>query len=123
VIVIDSSVWIDHLRRTNPELVQLIVDGIARQHPAVIGELALGSVPQRERFIKSLEQLPRIEVVTDSDLLDIVSRHGLHGTGIGYVDAHLIASILVTEGARLWTSDKRLAAQAERLGCAYNALR
>ena len=122
MIVIDSSVWIDHLRRTNPHLTQLIVGGFALQHPAVIGELALGSVPQRARFIKSLEQMPRVDVVTESDLLGFIDQHGLHGTGIGYVDAHLIASTLATQGASLWTSDKRLAVHAERLGCAYTAL-
>lgn len=119
MIVIDTSVWIDHLRRANGHLSELVAEGRALQHPAVIGELALGSIPQRDRFIASLDRMPRVDVVSDSHLLGIIGECALHGSGIGYVDAHLIASTRATDGARLWTSDKRLAAQADRLGCAY----
>lgn len=119
MIVIDSSIWIDHLRSTIPHLVELLIEQRTVQHPGVIGEIALGSIAERERFLGMLGGLPQIRTISDDRLLDAISEHALHGTGIGYVDAHLLASTMATADARLWTSDKRLAAQAERLGCCY----
>ena len=119
MIVIDSSIWIDHLRSTVPHLAELLIEQRAVQHSGVIAELALGSIAERERFLGMLVALPQIHTVSDDQLLDVISEHALYGTGIGYVDAHLLASTLATADARLWTSDKRLAAQAERLGCSY----
>lgn len=119
MIVIDSCVWIDHLRHGSGHLVELLSEQRAVHHPCVIAELALGSLARRQHFIALLGALPVIEPVSDSDLLSAIDEHALHGTGIGYVDAQLIASTLATAGASLWSSDKRLTAQAERLGCAY----
>ena len=87
-------------------------------HPAVIGEIAMGSLRQRGLFLGALANLPRVEVATDSEVLGFVERHQLFGTGIGWIDAHLLASVRLSADALLWTRDRRLRAAAERLGLA-----
>ena len=119
MILIDSSIWIDHLRHGNPHLVQLLAEQRVVQHPCITAELALGSLAQRERFLAGLRAFPAIAPLSEDGLLAAIDRAELHGSGVGHVDAQLIASTLATPGARLWTSDKRLAAEAGRLGCAY----
>lgn len=116
MILVDSSVWIEHLRHDLPELRQVLHAGEALAHPLVIGELAMGNLRQRATIIERLRDLPQAKVATDEETLDFVSRERLYGLGIGYIDAHLIASTRLTPGARLWTRDRRLAAVAARLG-------
>lgn len=115
MILVDTSVWVDHLRAGNEALAGLLEAGAVLAHPHVIGELALGHLSQREAVLEALFDLPQAEVATDAEVLHFIRQHALFGQGIGYVDAHLLAATRLSAGARLWTRDKRLLAVAERL--------
>jgi hypothetical protein len=121
VIIVDSSVWIDHIRSPEPEMIAALVAGQVLQHPLVTGEIALGSIRNRTDVVDMLAGLPQAEFVRNAPLLDYIESAELHGTGVGLVDAHLLASAVEGSGIRIWTRDKRLNAQAERLGLNYVA--
>lgn len=116
MILVDTSVWIDHLRTGDGLLARLLGGGVVLVHPFVIGELALGRLKQRHDVLTALDDLPRSEVATDTEVLQLVEREALFGRGVGYVDAHLLAAVRLTAGARLWTRDRRLHAIAVALG-------
>jgi predicted nucleic acid-binding protein len=118
VILVDTSVWIGHLRNGDPALAGLLETAEVLVHPFVIGEIALGNLRQRALLIAMLKDLPRTAVATDAEVLDFIDRHALFGYGIGYVDAHLLAAVRLTAAASLWTRDKRLQKAATRLGLA-----
>jgi predicted nucleic acid-binding protein len=118
LILVDTSIWIDHLRADNSALKRLLDAGRVLMHPFVIGELALGRMRQREIILAALSDLPRAEVATDAEVLGFVNREALFGRGIGYVDAHLLASARLTAGATIWTRDARLRDVAEGLDLA-----
>jgi predicted nucleic acid-binding protein len=120
VILVDTSVWIDHLRNGQPSLVQLLGDGLVLGHPWVVGELALGCLAQRHEVIGLLGGLPQAAVATDEEVMTLVNRHQLYGLGIGYVDAQLLAATQLTAEATLWTADRRLVGAASRVGCAID---
>lgn len=117
MILVDTSVWVDHLRAGDPVLTRLLPDGLVLAHPWVTGELALGNLGRRDEVIGLLRGLPQSRVASEDEVLDLVERRRLAGGGIGWVDAQLLASTLLTPEARLWTRDRRLAAVASRLGC------
>jgi hypothetical protein len=118
VILVDTSVWVDHLRVGDEILAGLLESGRVLVHPFVVGELALGKLRHRQTILASLQDLPRAIAATDPEVLHFIERHALAGCGIGYLDAHLLASTQLTPGSSLWTRDKRLSAVAERLGLA-----
>jgi len=118
VILVDTSLWIDHLRHGDPELAALLQDGQVLAHPWVTGELALGHLAQRSEILGLLRNLPQAMAATDIEVLTLIDNHHLFGLGIGYVDAHLLAATMLTTVARLWTRDKRLAPIAVQLGVA-----
>ena len=118
MILVDSSVWIEHLRSTNAILTELLGDGEVIAHPFVLGELALGNLRQRAAFLGDLRDLPQAVVAEDGEVLRLIDRQALFGRGIGYVDAHLLAAVRLTAGTRLWTRDRRLHAVAAELGLA-----
>ncbi|MGI8627069.1 MAG: type II toxin-antitoxin system VapC family toxin [Geodermatophilaceae bacterium] len=119
MILVDTSIWIDHLRVGVPTLATLLEDGHVLAHPWVIGELALGQLSHRSEVLDLLSNLPRAQTATDVEVLDLVEHRHLFGLGIGYVDAHLLAATLLTTGAALWTRDQRLALAATHLGLAH----
>jgi len=116
VILADTSVWVDHLRKGDLALSRLLDGRQVLTHPFVIGELALGSLRQRDVILDALRGLPAAAVARDEEVHVLIERNSLFGTGIGYVDAHLLASLRLTPGSQLWTKDKRLDATAARLG-------
>ncbi len=118
MILIDTSVWVDHLRRGDLALSDLLTRSQVLTHPFMIGELALGSLRHRDTVLGALRDLPQAVVAGDEEVHAFIDRHTLFGIGIGYVDAHLLASTLLTSGARLWTRDTRLRDTAVRLGIA-----
>ncbi|HMO75946.1 MAG TPA: PIN domain-containing protein [Sphingopyxis sp.] len=122
MILIDSSIWIEHLRSANAGLALALAEGQVVQHPFVTAELALGSLAARDRFVAMLDLLPAAPTVDQPALLAFISEHRLFGTGLGMVDAHLLASAAARGSARLWTGDRRLAGQAERLGFLYQSV-
>jgi predicted nucleic acid-binding protein len=119
MVLIDTSVWVDHLQRSNAELVALLNHGHVLVHPFVIGELALGGLQQRSTVLEALQNLPACSKATDAEVLGFIDAHTLHGIGIGYVDVHLLAATLLTPTAKIWTQDKRLHAAASRLGLSF----
>jgi len=118
MILVDTSVWIDHLRRRDEILTSLLEQGAVLAHPFVIGELALGSLPRRDFVLNSLRRLPRANIARDEEVMRFVDREALFGIGIGFVDAHLLAATRLTAGATLWSRDRRLQAAAEKLALA-----
>jgi len=116
VILVDTSVWIGHLRAADASLVILLERAEVLCHPFVIGELAMGSLRQRDVVLKALNALPGATAATDEEVQQFVTRQRLCGLGIGWVDAHLLAATRLTPGARLWTLDKRLERAAIPLG-------
>lgn len=116
MILVDTSVWIDHLRHGDNTLVKLLNAGQVLVHPFVIGEIALGSLRQRDVILDTLTDMPRVKVATDEEVLALINQSNLYGIGIGYIDAHLLASTRLTPGTLLWTRDKRLRAVADQAG-------
>jgi predicted nucleic acid-binding protein len=114
LILVDTSVWVDHLRRRNAAHATRLETGEVVCHPFVLGELSLGSLKQRDQILGLLSELPIAPVVPHDDVLALVERVRLAGRGIGWVDVHLIASALLG-GLRLWTLDRRLALVARAL--------
>lgn len=118
MILADASVWVDHLHRADAVLSDRLKRGKLLMHPYVLGEIALGTLRNRSSVIESLQLLPVTPVADPDEVLLLISRHGLDGTGIGYVDAHLVAATLLIDGCSLWTRDRRLKAVATSLGVA-----
>lgn len=118
MILVDTSIWVDHLRTGRPALADLLERGMVLGHPWVTGELALGGLPPRGEVLRLLASLPQATVATGDEVLAFIDDHRLHGLGIGFVDAQLLAATRLTPGARLWTGDRRLRDAATGLGCA-----
>jgi hypothetical protein len=116
MILVDSSVWVDHLRQGDQHLVTLLNASQVLTHPFVIGELALGSLKNREIILGSLKGLPQATTATDEEVQQFIESNALFGLGIGYIDAHLLAAVRLNAGSQLWTRDKRLGAIANRMG-------
>jgi predicted nucleic acid-binding protein len=116
MILVDSSVWVDHLRQGDQRLVTLLESSQVLTHPFVIGEIALGSLKNRESILGSLKGLPLAETATDEEVQQFIESNALFGLGIGYIDAHLLAAVRLNAGSQLWTRDKRLGAVANRMG-------
>jgi hypothetical protein len=115
VILVDTSVWVEHLRHGLPRLATLLQEGEVMIHPWVIGELACGNLRNRQQVLDLLQGLPMATVASDAEVLLLIGRDRLMGRGIGYVDAHLLASARLSH-CRLWTQDRRLAAVALEQG-------
>jgi predicted nucleic acid-binding protein len=116
VILVDTSIWIDHFRHGHPVLQRLLERGAVLGHPWVVGELGLGHLSRRQEVLGLLGNLPAATVVADDEVLWFIDRYQLMGLGIGWVDAQLLAATQITPEASIWTGDKRLAAAASRLG-------
>jgi predicted nucleic acid-binding protein len=122
MILVDTSLWIDHLREADTRLTQLLTSGQVLAHPFVTGELALGNLRNRAAVLGALQDLPQASVATETEVLHLIASKGLFGLGIGYIDAHLLASVLLTPGAQLWTRDKRLLVASAQLGVVANTV-
>lgn len=115
MILVDTSVWIDHLRSAITPLAGLLEAESVLIHPFVIGELACGEIKRRREVLDLLSTLPSSVVATNEETLHFIEHHRLMGKGIGYMDAHLLAAAMLTDAARLWTREKRLRAIASHL--------
>ena len=115
MILADTSLWIDHLRGGDAEFAAWLEGGEVLMHPFVLGELAVGNLNRREALLRDLGRLPQAVVARADEVLSLISREKLHGLGLGYVDAALLASALLTPDARLRTRDRRLQSVADRL--------
>jgi len=119
LILVDTSVWVDHLRRGDTGLIDLLERSAVVMHPFVVGEIACGSLRDRETILELLQDLPAAAVASPDEVMTFIEGHVLHGRGIGYVDVHMLASVALTPGTRLWTRDSKLRRVAELLGCAH----
>jgi predicted nucleic acid-binding protein len=118
VILIDASVWINHLRAADERLTALLAEDQVLGHPFILGELALGYLRQRDLILRSLQRLPQAAVASDREVLRLIENERLYGRGIGYIDAHLLAAVRLTPEARLWTRDGPLQRAAAQLSLA-----
>jgi len=118
MILVDTSIWIDHLRTADERLARWLGDGQVLAHPFVIGELALGNLHNREVVLQALQDLPQTCVATELEVLRFINEKKLSGVGLGYLDTHLLVAVFLTPGTQLWTRDKRLLAGGTRLGIA-----
>jgi len=118
VTLVDTSVWVDHLRHGDVRLAALLEHQTVLAHPQVIGELALGQLRHRDAVLSELMELPRATVASDDEVLRLIERETLYASGLGYVDAHLLAATRLTPGALIWTRDRRLLSAAEKLSLA-----
>ena len=115
MILVDTSVWVDHLRNGNSRLMSLLEDGEVLTHPFVLGELALGRLAQRSEILELLENLPSAKVALHEEVLSMIEDRALAGSGIGWVDAHLLASALLSH-ATLWSLDRKLTSAVQFVG-------
>ena len=116
MILVDTSVWVNHFRANDAALSALLNQGKVCMHPFVSGELALGNLRQTDAAFDALRGLPQMDAALDDEVMALIARQNLAGRGIGYVDAHLITSVFLTPGSRLWTQDQRLHEVARSLG-------
>ena len=116
-MLVDTTMWIDMFRRGEPELLVALEADLVQMHPFVLGELAVGNISPRRQTLSYLSDLPPAAMATEDEVLALIEYRSLHGRGIGYVDAHLIASCLLS-GATLWTRDRRLNEVAADVGAA-----
>jgi predicted nucleic acid-binding protein len=118
MILVDTSIWIDHLQRSDATLSALLDEARVCTHVMVVGELALGCLGERSTILGLLSGLPGTPVATHAEVLSFVELHGLDGLGLGVVDAHLLAALRLSAPNRLWTRDRRLRSAADQLGVA-----
>ena len=116
-VLVDTSIWVDHLRHGDAPFQDLLTTGQAATHPFVIGELACGHLTHRAEILRLLSELPAVTVASHEEVLHLIERHRLYGKGLGWVDAHLLASAMLS-GTSLWTRDRRLALVTKSLGIA-----
>ena len=120
MILVDTSIWVNHLRRGLPNLAVRLEAGEVLCHPFVIGEISLGHLRQRVEILALIARLPTVLLATQEEVLHFVDSQRLAGSGIGWVDAHLLTSAALA-GVPLWTADRRLAAAAHSLGLSSSA--
>jgi predicted nucleic acid-binding protein len=120
MILVDTSVWVDHLRVRNRKLQSLLEDAEVLAHPFVVGELACGTLRNREEVLTLLQALPEAQAAEHEEVMRVVTRDRLYGRGIGWIDAHLLASARLSD-AVLWTLDRRLSKVASSLTLAFEA--
>ena len=118
MVLVDTSVWVSHLRAGNPRLAASLEEAEVACHPFVIGELACGNIKNRKRILSLLDGLPAAPVITQEEFLYFVQAHGLPGKGLGFVDVHLLASARLAR-VPLWTEDNKLKATARELGLSF----
>lgn len=115
MVLVDTSVWVNYLRQGQPELQKLLLDAKVASHPFIIGELACGNISNREEILSLLSSLPLLEEVEHDELLLFIEHNQLMGTGLGFVDVHLMASAVLSD-IPIWTEDKRLKKACLSLG-------
>lgn len=118
MILVDTSVWVDHLRAGDAHLAALLERDAVACHELVVGEIACGDLKKRKEVLGALSLLPRCEPASHDEVRFFIERHKLMGRGIGYIDVSLLAAATLSN-ARLWTRDRRLADIAAELGCGY----
>jgi predicted nucleic acid-binding protein len=107
MILVDTSIWIDHFNKSDNELINLLDSGEVCIHPFIIGELSCGNISNRKEILTLLKALPQVDSALDEEVFTLIENKKLYGIGLGFIDAHLLASALI-ENITLWTRDKSL---------------
>ena len=115
MILVDTSVWIEHLRKGNAQLKSFLIDELVLSHPFVAGELACGGLRNREEILSLFAALPAARVAEHAEVLHFLKLHRLYGQGLGWIDVHLLASAMLSDCA-IWTLDERLRKASDKLG-------
>jgi len=118
MVLVDTSIWVDHLRKGMPRLEKLLLNAEVVCHPFIVGELSSGNIKNRKEFLSLIQSLPMTSLIDLDEFLYFVDQNKLMGKGIGFVDIHLLASARLAENP-LWTSDKKLKSVAKALHIAY----
>lgn len=118
MILVDTSVWVDHFRSEIPRLSELLLEDLILSHPFIVGELALGQLKGRAKTLRSFQRLNVAIVATESEVMDVIERFKLDGVGIGYIDVQLLVSAMLTPQTQVWTHDKRMAGAAVAMSIA-----
>ncbi len=118
MVLVDTSVWIDHFRKHDSVLAELLIKNNVLTHPFVRGELALGNLRQRDNILNLLNNLPQASVTYAEEIIFFIEKNALFGLGIGLIDVHLLASAQIAQNTKLWTRDKKLMAAAMQLNLA-----
>ena len=121
MVLVDTSVWVDYIRFGNAQLAELLQHNQVLMHEMVLGEIACGSLRKRTDRLEILGNLPHMDMAAHAEVLVSIEKNQLFGCGIGYVDNHLLASVLLRPGTQLWSNDKRLTDATHRLGIAFIA--
>lgn len=119
MILVDTPLWVDHLRSSDDRLLAALETGLVTTHPFVIGELACGNLRNRAAILGLLGALHHVPVATDTEALEFIEARSLMGRGVGYVDVHLLASAALAADTLVWTRDRRLAGVAAELELAF----
>lgn len=119
MILVDTSIWVNHLRKSNTALQELLEKGQVLSHPCIIGELAMGNLKQRNAILGALQNLPEAVTADHLEVMQFISKRSLFGQGIGFIDAHLLAAVQLTPEGLLWTRDQRLLSVAQKLSFAF----
>ena len=120
MILVDTSIWVDHLRKSDAALAAALTANTVATHPFVIGELACGQMKARDQILTLLRSLPKVPTATDDEVLQFLERRRLYSRGLGYIDVHLLAAASLPRSGRLWTRDKRLKAAAKELHLSHS---
>ena len=118
MVLVDTSIWINHFRKADRYLLQFLEEGGVFLHPFIIGEISLGNIKQRTEVLGLLKKLPMVELLSDEEVLIFVEKHKLFGKGIGWIDTHLLASTYLSQ-FKLLTHDKNLSLIAQKLGLSF----
>lgn len=119
MVLVDTSVWVDHFRSDNAHLVSLLNQGLVAVHPFVSGELACGNLSKRKEILSLLQALPQAEKTSDEEIFFYIEKNALSGKGLGLIDVHLLASAQLGDHL-FWTKDRRLHEIAKKLDLAYS---
>lgn len=122
MIIVDTSVWIEHLRKTDTQLVQLLDKSLVLTHPFIIGELACGNLHNRLQILTLLKNIPSAKEASHQEVLYFIEHNQLMGCGIGYIDAHLLTSTALTNDTKIWTYNKRLENLSNEIGLSITNL-
>jgi len=116
MVLADSSIWADHIRNPHDQMEYLLATDRIAIHPYVLGELAMGNLPDRTRFLQKLADLPTARKAQDAEVMRLTESGNHFATGVGWIDMHLLAAVLLDDRLKLWTRDRRLNAAAARYG-------
>lgn len=119
-VLVDTSVWVNHFRTSNPELLPLLANDLVLTHPLIRGEISCGTLPDRARTLADLAELRHVSLATVPETIDFIERQKLYGKGVGFIDFQLLASTVLTAGALLWTADNKLRALAQHLNVQHD---